>query len=54
LRLQDEPLGEEKVVRGLELGGEMPLTTDKSGDFEVEEVRGEALDAKGGPVAGWA
>src|SRR5260370_558111 len=52
LGLQDEPVREEKVVRGLQLGSKMALAAHKAGDFEIEKIRGEALNAERRPVAG--
>jgi len=51
LWLQDEPLREEKVVGGLELGGKMALAAHIARGLQIEEVRGEALNAEGGPIA---
>ena len=47
LRLQDEPLCQEKVVGGLQPGGEMSFAAYKTGDLQIEEIRGETLDAEG-------
>ena len=52
LWLQDQALREEKVVGGFELGGQMAFAADKAGELEIEEVRGEALDAERGPITG--
>ena len=51
LRLKNQPLSDQNVVRGLELGGEMTLAADKSGDLEIEEVGGKALNAERRPIA---
>jgi len=45
LRLQEEPLGKKEVVGGFELGGEMTLTACIAGEFEIEKVRRETLNA---------
>ena len=54
LRLQDQPLREQKIVGGFELGGEMALVADIAGEFEIEKVRRETLDAERPPIAGRA
>src|SRR6516162_3214166 len=51
LRLQDKPLREQEVVGGLQLASEMAFAADKAGNLEIEEIRREALNAEGGPVA---
>jgi hypothetical protein len=52
LRLKDQPIREEEVVKSLELGGEMPLTAHIPGEFDIEKVRGETLNAERCPIAG--
>ena len=51
LRLQDESLRQQKVVEGLQLAGKMTLAAYETGNLEIEEIRGETLDAEGTPVA---
>jgi len=51
LRLQDQPLGDQKIVGALELGGEMALAANEAGQFQIKKIRGETLNAKRGPVA---
>src|SRR5215472_4742327 len=51
LRLQDQPLREQQVVGGLELGRQMALAAHETGYFQIEEVRGKTLDAQSGPIA---
>src|SRR5205085_7001906 len=52
LRLQNQTLRDEQVIRGLELGGEMALAARIAGDLKIEEIRSEALNTKGRPIAG--
>jgi hypothetical protein len=54
LRLQDEPLREQKIVGGFELGGEMALVARIAGEFEIEKIRREALNAERPLIAGRA
>jgi hypothetical protein len=51
LRLQDEPLRDQKIVRSRELGGEVALAADIAGELEIEEVRCQPLNAEGRPIA---
>src|SRR5580693_729250 len=46
LRLQDQPVRNQQIVKGFEFGGEMPLAAHIPGEFDIEEVRGETLNAE--------
>jgi len=45
LRLQDQPLRDQKIVGSFQLRSEVALAADKARDLEIEEVGGKALDA---------
>src|SRR5262249_48367762 len=51
LRLQDQPLRDEKVVAAFELGGEMAVATDIAGGGDAKEQRRQTLDAERAPAA---
>jgi hypothetical protein len=51
LRLQDQPLRDQKIVGGFELGGEMALTADKASGLEIEKIGCKALNAERCPIA---
>src|SRR5262249_22820567 len=46
LRLQDQPLRDQKIVGSFQLGAEMALAAHEAGQFQIEKIRGEALDAE--------
>ena len=46
LRLQDEPLCQEKVVGGLQPRGEMFFAAYKTGNLQIEEVGGKPLNSR--------
>ncbi len=54
MRLQDQPLGQEQVIGGFELGGKVALAAYVAGGFEIEEIRRQPLNAEGRPIAGGA
>src|SRR5262249_50477222 len=54
LRLQDEALGEEKIVGGPQLSGKVALAAQIAGELEIEEIRCEPLNAQRCPIAGRA
>jgi hypothetical protein len=37
LRLQDQSLGDQKIVGALELGGEMTLAANEAGQFQIKK-----------------
>jgi len=45
LWLQDEPLREQNIVGGIELGGQMALAAHIVGELDIKKVRRETLNA---------
>jgi hypothetical protein len=46
LWLQDEPLREQNIVGGIELGGQMALAAHIAGELDIKKVRRETLNVQ--------
>ena len=54
MRLQDQPVCNQELVRGFELGRKMALAARVARELEIEEVGSEALYAESRPITGRA